>query len=417
MVKKIAKTTVAMLVIGLSASIMPVWAAQPAQNETEPAVNSSLLTIESTENPLKDETTGPAAAAASASADNSGIRTIGKSEPGYIKAELTNNSKFPVSYICIFENDPESELYRTLIDVDYELDYDDEDLYVLEEDVYDEEAEEIKEIQRALIQQGFLDGEADGSYGPMTQAAVEAFRAANNLPAGTETDDEMLMLLFADYDDGNFLEDGEQIAPKEKVIISYPAAEKDDKDNAEGTETVSVETDDIYPETDYLMIVRFLITDEDNDVYEDEYLVHFIPSDTAPVISLDFSEDEFAYIEYTDPVSKKTVSTYDIEKAVFEFEFAEWLAFEDMYDIEWIDDEEYWEEDDDIWEDDDWDDEYWDYEEGEDADWYNDPDYDDGIYEDEWIDEDDEWIDDYDDYDDYEYYEDTEDYNDPEVSE
>ena len=36
--------------------------------------------------------------------------------------------------------------------------------------------DEVKEIQEVLISQGYLDGSADGVFGPKTEAAVKAFQ-------------------------------------------------------------------------------------------------------------------------------------------------------------------------------------------------------------------------------------------------
>ena len=50
--------------------------------------------------------------------------------------------------------------------------------------------EEVKEIQIRLIEMGYLEGDADGLFGPVTEAAVIAFQGDNNLePTGIVNED------------------------------------------------------------------------------------------------------------------------------------------------------------------------------------------------------------------------------------
>lgn len=55
---------------------------------------------------------------------------------------------------------------------------------------------DVVKLQEALIEKGYLIGEADGSYGPLTEAAVKAFREANNLSADGGANGEMTDILY-----------------------------------------------------------------------------------------------------------------------------------------------------------------------------------------------------------------------------
>ena len=51
-------------------------------------------------------------------------------------------------------------------------------------------------MQVALVENGYLEGEPDGSYGPKTETAVKAFQTENGLSVTGIADDEMLTLLY-----------------------------------------------------------------------------------------------------------------------------------------------------------------------------------------------------------------------------
>ena len=63
---------------------------------------------------------------------------------------------------------------------------------------YGDYADEIVPIQEKLIALGYLDGDADGGYGKMTQAAVTAFQNVNKLVATGEVDEKTYEVLFSD---------------------------------------------------------------------------------------------------------------------------------------------------------------------------------------------------------------------------
>ena len=56
---------------------------------------------------------------------------------------------------------------------------------------------DVTALQNALIELGFLDGEADGSFGLSTQAAVGAFQQANSFPITGEADANLQAFLFS----------------------------------------------------------------------------------------------------------------------------------------------------------------------------------------------------------------------------
>lgn len=59
-----------------------------------------------------------------------------------------------------------------------------------------DKVEKVRQLQIALIAQGYLSGSADGDFGKMTEAAVSAFQSANNLKANGIADEKTLTLLY-----------------------------------------------------------------------------------------------------------------------------------------------------------------------------------------------------------------------------
>ena len=58
--------------------------------------------------------------------------------------------------------------------------------------------EDVRELQQRLIDLGFLDDVADGSFGPKTEAALAAFQEANGLEPDGEATIQVINLLFSD---------------------------------------------------------------------------------------------------------------------------------------------------------------------------------------------------------------------------
>ena len=63
---------------------------------------------------------------------------------------------------------------------------------------YGDYADDIVPVQERLIELGYLEGAADGGYGKLTQAAVLAFRKANQLNETGDLDEEAYSVLFSD---------------------------------------------------------------------------------------------------------------------------------------------------------------------------------------------------------------------------
>ncbi|MDY5730270.1 MAG: peptidoglycan-binding protein [Eubacteriales bacterium] len=62
--------------------------------------------------------------------------------------------------------------------------------------------EAVRALQKRLIELGFLKGSADGSFGPTTQQAIEAFQAENGITADGIAGSETLNILFTDFPAG-----------------------------------------------------------------------------------------------------------------------------------------------------------------------------------------------------------------------
>lgn len=170
------------------------------------------------------------------------------------------------------------------------------------DDGTDQEAEEVKMIQEALIEQGILNDVADGQFGPNTEAAVKEFCEKNGLSAEEVTNEELLAQLYADYDDGNILKDDETFKADETVIIYYQDAEDDaDADEADGA-------DEFLLNEEY--IVTFCLAEDE----ETEYILHTIPIEETSIRIL--IEEDIPYIEYKAAGSENVVSTLETEKAI-----------------------------------------------------------------------------------------------------
>lgn len=58
--------------------------------------------------------------------------------------------------------------------------------------------EVLKQAQQALAKEGYLKGDADGSYGPKTKAAFDAFQKKENIKNSGLPDQETLFRIFAE---------------------------------------------------------------------------------------------------------------------------------------------------------------------------------------------------------------------------
>ena len=180
---------------------------------------------------------------------------------------------------------------------------------------YDANAQ-IRTMQSALIEQGYLDDVADGSYGPKTQAAVKAFREANQLSADGGIDNEMLTLLYGTYDDGNQLEDGAEWKPDEQAVLYILQPDE------QAEETEAIEAAD-----DYLSLLTilegagiesdYIVTFKSQD--DQEYTLHVFPSNSMEMASI-YVDGDIAYLEYTYSGLDEMISTRDAEQAVYDAE-------------------------------------------------------------------------------------------------
>ena len=165
-------------------------------------------------------------------------------------------------------------------------------------------------LQEALIEQGFLDDVADGSYGPKTQAAVDALREEKGLEGEGKADEAVYQILIENYSDGNVLEGSLQEG--DSAVLSLPEAEEKETEN---TDTDKPE-DTLTPVLqDFDLSVVYLVIFRTAD--EQEYVVHAIPEAvSSAALKL---EGNTAYLEYADEAGE-TISTYDAEQAVYDME-------------------------------------------------------------------------------------------------
>ena len=63
----------------------------------------------------------------------------------------------------------------------------------------------VKKIQTALVELGYLDSSIDGYYGPVTEAAVQAYQEAMGLKANGVADEALQRALLSDTDEKQLL--------------------------------------------------------------------------------------------------------------------------------------------------------------------------------------------------------------------
>lgn len=189
-----------------------------------------------------------------------------------------------------------------------------------DESEYDPQAA-VLEMQEALIEQGYLDDVADGSIGPKTTAAIEAFRKANGLEAGSDIDDEFMSALIKDYDDGNMLEK-DDVFEKDSARVFYYKAEETEKTAAEGDDS------EMIMNPAYIIVIH-VVNSDDHDAY-DEYVLHNIPVDDADEVVINFA-DNTVYISYISKATGEEISTLEVEKAIVEQNQTADVTYNDSY--------------------------------------------------------------------------------------
>ena len=221
-----------------------------------------------------------------------------------------------VCLICqtvVFAQEAESEKTEPEVKNEFQielingLDKDINFLAVLTLKEYLDREDEVVIVQKALIEKNILDDAADGSYGPMTQAAVAAFRIGNNLPQEGGIDSQMLTLLLGEGYEGNLLKKDEIIEKGEGYALKYVLSE-DSKEIPEGndeTDNTDKQENDF---TDYILIVR----SADNT----EYVLHYFPLDTIKSASI-VSEEDVVFLRYRDEEGNEA-DTFDSEKVLYD---------------------------------------------------------------------------------------------------
>ena len=202
------------------------------------------------------------------------VRTLGEDKEGAVRFNFVNKTGKDIIYIAVMIDDGTDIMF-----------------------------ESVKKMQQALIDQGYLDDVADGSFGPMTKAAVKEFRKANGLSEEETADNEMLKLLYGDYDDGNFLAEGEVIKADEEVVLFF-----NDK-TTETDEEGAAEENKVVANPSY--IAMFKVAEDESDTY---YILHTLPVEET-VISIMLEED-VPYIEYKTEGSEDVISTLEAEKII-----------------------------------------------------------------------------------------------------
>lgn len=235
------------------------------------------------------------------------LKTLGQESEDAFEIKITNNTGKDIEYFGVSFYDSDSKSY----DVVYQM-------------------------QEALIQAGFLEGEADGSVGPMTQAAISAYREANGLSADGGADEEMLEKLLGAGYDGNVMTDGDVFTAGETRILYVPKTKPEEETPAAASEEVTLEVANAegdaaadpaaevaaaVPEADALTeaLKEFSLTPEyvisfrgkgETDLY---YLFAF-PAAIMQTAQLNL-DGEIPYVMYTVSGSPEPASTLDAEKA------------------------------------------------------------------------------------------------------
>ncbi len=222
--------------------------------------------------------------------------------------------KEEIKAIGVKSNDAIS--FKLINSTDKDINY----INMYDESKYDSQAV-VFDMQEALIEQGYLDDVADGSIGPKTTAAIEAFRKANGLDAGSDIDNEFMSALIKDYDDGNMLEK-DDVFEKDSVRVFYYKADE--------TEETAAEDDDskMIMNPAYIIVIH-VVNSDDPDAY-DEYVLHNIPVDDADEVVINFA-DNTAYISYVSKATGEEISTLEAEKAIVEQNQAVDATYDDSY--------------------------------------------------------------------------------------
>ena len=234
------------------------------------------------------------------------LKTLGQESEDAYQIKITNNTGKDIDFFGVAFYDPDP----TTFDIVYQM-------------------------QEALIKAGFLEGEADGSAGPMTQAAIAAYREANGLSADGGADEEMLVKLLGAGYDGNIMTDGDVFASGETRILFIPKTKpaEETAEAASKEETAAEETqeqadaaaeDAAASQTDALVeaFKEFALTPEYIISFHgqgdaDYYYLYAFPAASMQTAQMNI-EDHIPYVMYTTSASVDPISTLDAEKAASE---------------------------------------------------------------------------------------------------
>jgi len=220
------------------------------------------------------------------------LKAIGQESEDAFQIKITNNTGKNIDYVGIHFYDPDPAAYS----IPYRM-------------------------QKALIEAGYLEGEADGSVGPMTQDAIAAFREANGLPAEGGADEQMLEKLLGAGYDGNVMTAGDVFTAGETRNLFIPRTKPaEESAPAEEQETVEEAAEAEVPQTDALaeMLKEYALSPEyvisfrgqgETDLY---YLFAF-PASAMQTAQLNL-DGQIPYIMYTTSASPEPISTLDAEK-------------------------------------------------------------------------------------------------------
>ena len=234
------------------------------------------------------------------------LKTLGQESEDAYQIKITNNTGYDIEYVGISFYNPELELF---------------DL--------------VYEMQEALIKAGYLEGEADGSAGPLTQEAIAAYREANGLPAEGGADTEMLEKLLGVGYDGNIMTKGDLFTAGETRILYVPktkpaeegketseqagaAAEGEETPDlvvagAEGEETSEQAVDSLAEALkEFSVTPEYVLSFRSQGSTQNHYLFAF-PASVMQTAQLNL-DGQIPYVMYTTAGSPDPISTLDAEK-------------------------------------------------------------------------------------------------------
>lgn len=160
--------------------------------------------------------------------------------------------------------------------------------------IIEKEKEEVtytnEDIQEALKEKGYYDGEIDGSLGPASIESVKKYEEDNNLEVSDEITDQFVQSLLKISIDGNYLGINETLDSGETAHLYLPKELK----NAKNCNIHFISTDDL------------------------EYDIHIFPVRSTKMFFLEKSGN-VAFIEAKEEIdSISFINTFEDEKNIYE---------------------------------------------------------------------------------------------------